>query len=678
MSIEQPDPDLVEQTKNQIRNLVREIAQLSRSDMSPAEFYDAFLTRVVAALAAVGGAVWTIGDGGALQLDYQQQIRETGLAESQERQTQHAKLLRRVMNSGEGAIIPPHSGGADDEAGGNPTKFLLVLQPLRTDQQVAGIVEIFQRPDGNITVQRGYLRFLQQMGELASDYLKTRQLRNYSDRQTLWSQLEQFTKVTHRSLDPRLTAYTIANEGRRLIECDRLSVGIMKGRKCIIEAVSGQDTFDKRSNVIQLLNRLSTAVAATGEAIWYTGDTSFMAPQVEDAIQEYVDEAHSKAVGVIPLKAPQDTPEEEQDKDGKVVPVLACLIVEQIEDAKPKEGLFQRVQVVAEHSSTALTNALEHQNLFLMPLWRAIGKSKWIVSARTLPKTLLVLFALIGLAIAACVVPKTFELEGRGTLEPIDQQSVYAVLQGSMIDEVYVDHGQSVKAGDPLVQLKNNDLDGKIEDFNGKIKIAASKIGSLQGQIGEKGREPGQEKRIRGEINQAEKEQESAKKQLKIVLDEKEKLLLTSPLDGEIVTWDPKNLLAPGRPVQPGLTLLTVAELDGEWWLEIRMPEERIGHIREAQKLQKKEDLEVSYILATDPAHKLKGKIKEVQRIAEVHGEEGNTVLIRVAIERKDVEKFLHPGAGVIARVNCGTAPIGYVYLHDLISFIQTKILFRL
>jgi len=55
MSIEQPDPDLVEQTKNQIRNLVREIAQLSRSDMSPAEFYDAFLTRVVAALAA--GAV---------------------------------------------------------------------------------------------------------------------------------------------------------------------------------------------------------------------------------------------------------------------------------------------------------------------------------------------------------------------------------------------------------------------------------------------------------------------------------------------------------------------------------------------------------------------------------------------------------------------------------------------
>ena len=33
-----------------------------------------------------------------------------------------------------------------------------------------------------------------------------------------------------------------------------------------------------------------------------------------------------------------------------------------------------------------MANALEHQNLFLMPVWRALGKSRWIVGARTFPR----------------------------------------------------------------------------------------------------------------------------------------------------------------------------------------------------------------------------------------------------------------------------------------------------
>ena len=142
------------------------------------------------------------------------------------------------------------------------------------------------------------------MCELAADFLKSHQLRHFSDRQVLWTQLEDFTRMIHASLDPRETAYTIANEGRRLIECDRLSVAIRKGNRCKIEAISGQDVFDKRSNVVRLLGRLATAVTATGDAVWYSGDTQDLAPQVEKAVEEYVDEAHSKTVAILPLNAP--------------------------------------------------------------------------------------------------------------------------------------------------------------------------------------------------------------------------------------------------------------------------------------------------------------------------------------------------------------------------------------
>ena len=74
MSTEQSvDPELVEQTKQQIRNLVREIAQISKSEIAPVEFYDAVLSRIVTALAAVGGAIWTVAESGQLMLEYRDQ-----------------------------------------------------------------------------------------------------------------------------------------------------------------------------------------------------------------------------------------------------------------------------------------------------------------------------------------------------------------------------------------------------------------------------------------------------------------------------------------------------------------------------------------------------------------------------------------------------------------------------
>ena len=395
MSIEQPvDAQLIEQTKQQIRSLVAEIAQLSKTDVAPEEFYGEFLPRIVSALAAVGGAVWTLNPQGQLALQYQINLQETRLRESEEHQAQHARLLYKTLAGSEGVLVPPHSGPGqidplDREAvAANPTEFLLVLGLLKTDLETVGLVEIFQRAEAGPSTQKGYLRFLMQMCELAGDFLKSHQLRHFSHRQTLWTQLEDFTRVVHASLDPRETAYTIANEGRRLIECDRVSVAICRGKKCKIEAISGQDLFDKRSNTVRLLNKLATAVVRSGDAVWYTGDTRDLPPQVEDAVQEYVDEAHSKTVAVLPLGRPPAAEEDDPKKRVEAEAPIGALVVEQIEDSRMAGSLVQRAEVVCRHSSTALANAMEHQNLFLMPVWRALGKTRWVLQARTLPKTL--------------------------------------------------------------------------------------------------------------------------------------------------------------------------------------------------------------------------------------------------------------------------------------------------
>jgi multidrug resistance efflux pump len=90
-------------------------------------------------------------------------------------------------------------------------------------------------------------------------------------------------------------------------------------------------------------------------------------------------------------------------------------------------------------------------------------------------------------------------------------------------------------------------------------------------------------------------------------------------------------------------------------------------------------DLRVDYILATDPGTRHQGVVKEIHEQAEVRGDEGNTVLVRVTIDPSRHEKEeLGAGASVTARVACGKRSLGYVWFHDVLSFIQTQVLFRL
>lgn len=690
MSFEQaPDSGSIEQAKQQIRALVAEIAQLTKTDVAPEEFYGQFLPRVVSALAAVGGAIWTRNPEGRLALQYQINIQETNLRDSEEHQAQHGRLLYKALEGGEAILVPPHSGPGEvassdgEAAAANPTDFLLLLGLLKTDLEPVGLVEIFQRSDSSATTQKGYLRFLLQMCELAGDFLKSHQLRHFSDRQSLWTQLEDFTRTVHASLDPREAAYTIANEGRRLIECDRVSVAIRKGRKCYIEAVSGQDLFDKRSNTIRLLGKLATAVVASGDPVWYTGDTRDLPPQVEDALQEYVDDAHSKTVAVLPLRRPPPLEEDDPKKRVERDEPIGALIVEQIEDSRITQSLTHRSDVVCQHSSTALANALEHQNLFLMPVWRALGKTKWIVEARTLPKTLSIAGAVLALVLFLCFWPADFTLEGKGTLEPVVRQKVFARVDGVVEDiPETTKHGEFVKKEQLLLHLHSTPVETALQEVIGKLNPAREELLYVQKELAT-GRmvKPEEQNRLIGRQSELEQTIASLKAQLELYQEKERELDVRSPIDGQIITWDLQNRLR-SRPVQTGAELMQVADPSKRWRLEVHMPENRMGHIGEAQRNMKKEDLDVSYILALQPGTTRHGKIEEVDRSAEVRGDEGNTVMIRVKLDDTEMEQLrkeqkLRQGAAVTAKVHCGTRPLGYVLLHDLIEFIQSRVLFR-
>lgn len=685
------DAEAVRAAKMEIQGIVQEIAALSKSDVAAEEFYEALLNKVVQALAALGGAIWTLADGGGLRLQYHMNLRQTGMLENPVAQMQHGRLLTQTLKENKGSLVAPHSGSGeaiegDENAAANPTDFLLVLAPVANDQGPQGVVEVFQRPGARVATQRGYLRFLEQMCDLAGDYLKAQRLKAFTDKQSLWEQLETFTRETHQSLDSRQTAFTVANEGRRLIGCDRVSVAISRGGRCKIEAVSGQDTFDKRSNVVTMLARLADAVRATGEDVWYTGDTTNLAPQVEEALDAYVDESHAKAVAVLPLARPRD--EEEARAEGThrdKLDYFGALIVEQMVDSRPPQGLAQRVDVVRQHSATALANAMDHENIFLMPLWKTLGKTKLLVRARTLPKTIAVAAAIALVTAWLCFWPADFNLEADGKLLPTNRRSVFTQVDG-VVEEVLVKHGQQVVEGQPLVQLENIELEKQLGVIRKQIDAERVAISGYELELQERRQTltPGQRIELLGKIKTSKTAIESLENQEQLLKEKERLLLVKSPIQGQVMQWRVKEELL-GRTITPQHQLMTVAQTDGEWEIELLMPEHRMGHITREYNRRKEtgdDPLPVTFILATKPSEEFTGTVVEIAESAEVRGEEGNTVKMRVQFDQSliaDNNAFAgrRPNAGVTAKVYCGKAPIGYVWLHDLVGWVQSKILFR-
>jgi hypothetical protein len=677
------DANLVQEMKNEIRTLVQEIALLAQADVSEDEFFAGLVTRVISAMAAVGGAVWTVQDN-RFTLAYQANLAQAGLRGSDVEGRRHLQLLGKAASSQQALVVPPQAGAAADEEGANPSDHLLVLAPVVFEGQVAAVLEVFQRPGGGPTTQRGYLRFVVQMAELVADFFKNRHLRLLQERQGLWQELEKFLKEIHRSLDLRQTSYAVVNEGRRILGCDRVSLALVDGRRVRIEAISGLDSIERRAAQVQRLQDLARAVLKTKQSFWHAAAGDDAPPQIEQPLERYVDLSHARMVGVLPLFAPTAEKRGADERDASAGRVVGALIVEQLHDERASETLHSRAAIVAEHTAAALSNASAHSNLFLLPLWKALGRLSGLARGGALVRTLLVAALLAGGAAALAIVPKDFEVGAKGKLQPVERREVFAGIDG-IVTQVPVQHGDRVQTGDLLAQLSNTDLELQLDGILGRQttnqeQIAALQRALLDNSAGGARMQPGEENRLAGQLMELRQEAENLQRELQLFRAKQRELTVVAQEPGQIVTWKVDELLL-RRPVQRGQVLMTVANPDGPWELELYVPERRMKHLMNAIQLPVNEGdrppLDVVFMLSSHPGAEFHGHVVEIEQTAEVRGEEGNTVLVRVAIDKRELPP-LHDQVTVTARLYCGQTSIGYAWFCDLIEAVQSRVLFWL
>lgn len=675
--------ETLEQTKSLIKTLVNEISDLSKSDIPADQFYPAVLQRIVQALAAIGGAIWLLDEQRRLRLSYQLNMADNLIDQEGEDAQKHGRLLARMLSNRSSELVPPGAMIGEEQLEGNPTKFLLVLSPLSSNKEVVGMIEVFQRPEAPPPTQRGYLRFLEQMCQLIGGWLKSQTLQRVAGRQQLWQQADQFARLVHNNLDLRDTAFTIANEGRRLIECDRVSVATCHGRSTKVVAISGQDTIENRSNIVTALNRLATRVVAAGEPLWYDGTTEDLPPQLEEAIEEYVDLSHGRTVTVLPIRRPEQVVEgdiqskkQTQREDNSQRPIIGALIVEQIETQLSRETLQSRVDLVYEHSCRALANSLSFNNLFLMPVWRTLGRATWMFRGDAKQKTLAICALVVAAIIAMFVVYIDFDLRANGELKPAVERQVFALTDGE-IEEVFVDHGSVVKAGDPLVRLKDTNLEVQIEEVNGKRQAAIKQKQSLSFQrLSSSSMTDLDRNRLAGEEAEVDEQLRSYEAEMKLLQEKKSALVRTSPIDGVVVTWDVKNMLR-ARPVVTGQVLMAIADTTKDWYLELEMPEKRMMYLDQAREQSKDKPLKVEFVQTTNPSVRFYGTLSpdEVHQRAEVHPDEGAVVKLKVIPESMDALSR-RPGARVTANVKCGKERAAFVWFHEVVEWVYANLLF--
>jgi multidrug efflux pump subunit AcrA (membrane-fusion protein) len=607
----------------------------------------------------------------------------------------------------------PADAGARLETAGslmNPTPWLIMICPLLDGRQRIGAIEIIQRTEVPTEALGGYEQFLVQVAALVGRWSTARrqaavpasgQMRKgaadppatarlatdstsdvsvrsggpaISANPFTWKDIERLILAVNASRDLQPTAMQVVNEACRLLDCDRVWLTIGSGRGTRLLAVSGQELIDRRSQLGPRLVKLVRQAVPAGEAIWWRsaaepGGEAFT-PGTTTALEQLRQLSSCTQLAVLPISGEvrrSDTPAD------RLAPPLGHLVLEDMRE-EDRLGLWQqRWPLIGSHIGQAIGHALDQQRIPLLGLWRVLGRFVGLWRPAALPKTLTAL-ALIGCAVLTLyVVPAEFTLRGNGQLQPLVAREVFTPVDGE-VEQVLVDHGSVVQAGQLLVSLKNPELDKELRRLEGELQITLERLATVTLRLSDRARQaPAELSRLESDKAELELRQQNLREELRLIERKREQLERRSPMGGVVTTWDAQRILR-GRPVLTGQALLTVVDPTGPWGLEVLMPEKVMRHLDQAMAASTEDYLVVDFRLATDAATVHSGKLYRhaIEQRAEWDDQEG--AVVRTMIEPDDPASLPRKaGARVTARVRCGQRTLGFVWLHEIADWLYAQ-----
>lgn len=672
-SSENGDYDPAAAAWREIERLVEDFGELAATPTSAATLYAALVDRATRATGAVAAALWTRTADGRFQPEHHRHVEQLGLADDPHARDLHARMLDESAAATSTLWLPAGAGVTSASAQWLNRGHTLSFTPLRVHNQTFAVLELAHAPFEDPELERGCQNVVERFAQQVVAWRLRGQLTEVERQELFAREREAFSLRLHSALDWEAAMGETVQGTRRLLAADRVSLAVRRGRSLKIEAVSGVEAVDRRTQTAAALESLATAVSQVGEVMCWNGRREDLPPQISGPLDAYLDIAHPRSIMLWPLVPPQLAPADGPDRESRQldgVEPLAVLMVERWGGVYTDEE-FAKLRALIPHIAIALGNAWEYSTLPAAGLLRSL-RSLMGVSRRGRRRRLLGLSACIALA-ASLLLPIEFTIPARGELQPTIVRDLFAANDGE-VAKLFVKHEQRVSAQQPLLELHSPALQLEHERLAGEYRTTRERLLAVESaRLLDKSRD--RDSLPSSGASEAELRQaiESLESQRTIIEKQRETCKLLSPITGEILTWNPAELLE-SRPVKRGQLLLSVGAVDGDWEAKLDIADQRAGHVLRAFEASEGQ-LPVTFVLATAPGSRRVGVLRRIDRVTSTNRDGQPVVRVHVEMDRQAVSP-LRPGASVAARVHCGLRPLGYVWFHELYEYLQTQLFF--
>ncbi|HXV07604.1 MAG TPA: HlyD family efflux transporter periplasmic adaptor subunit [Burkholderiales bacterium] len=427
----------------------------------------------------------------------------------------------------------------------------------------------------------------------------------------------------------RAAATAFATELTEMFDCDRVAVGLVGRRHVKVEALSHSSEFKSNQGLLRDIG------AAMEEAIWQGSTLVFPQP---DGAQPRVDRAHATlasrhgaiAIYTIPLV-----------KAGK--PVGAITLERSRTDPLPRSEV-----TLGENIGALLGPLLEMKRTADRPwplkIWQALREAIAPLTGPGHRLTKIVTGCAVALLAAAALISGEYRVSAPARLEGAMQRVLVAPGEG-YLKQAHVRPGDRVKEGQLLAEMADEDL--KLEQ-----RKAQSAVAQLETSLG-----VAMVSGNRAEVGMLQARLDEARAQLMLVETQLERVRLTAPFDGVVITGDLTQSL--GAPVKKGEALLTLApEHDFRVMLEI--DERDIGDVKLGQA--------GTLALAALPGKPLAFDIHRITPVATA-GDGRNFFEVEARVRDKSAE--LRPGLQGVGKVEAGSRSLLWIWTHRVVGWIR-------
>ena len=646
----------VDALRLQMERSIDELAELARGDVEGGQFFAEVLKRALEPGSAVYGVLWRRSQSGAWEPAGEMPISSApDVRHLEERQ----ELLNEIALSSQPRVIGPTPG-----SNSHATEDSQVFSPLRHAGQTVGILETRH---ASPSLPPATFQFFAAVGEITADFLSQQELQQLRHAKMTWLQWDQFSQHLGQSLELADVCAVIANDGRQLLACDRISVLVRVGSSYRLQAASGVERVNPRAGAVRSLESLAALVAELKQPVWQSAGNIDSAPEgatlgrLNESLGRHLQESGAVCFGAIPLEStdPGSSP-------------AAILTFEHFQPVADWPGGKSRAASLVERSTPIVCAAIERNAIPWRGLWLSIQQGPRFLRRPATVLGIVVLGIVIG---ALALIPAEFTVTGHAELWPQRRRDVFASTSG-IVDRILVDHGDDVKENQELIVLRDPELEQDVPRMAGEIATTTERLRSVQIARLTGGVAPDAVSRAR----QLTAEEEELKERLKtmerqrlLIEERRQRLTLRSPIAGRVLTWDTAQHLS-ARPVERGQSLLTIGETNGPWIVEIHVADKDAGYMLRAQKTLGTA-LDVDFLLPSEPGRTHRGKVYDVALASESNDRSSGHVRVLVEFDSAQVEQ-LRPGATAIPRIRCGRWSLGYVWLHDLIDAIRIQLLF--